>query len=304
MPRSGLALLAILTVAPVAFAQAPLPPAGQPLPGTPVARVPVPGGEVPVGLPPAAPVVDKELLAHLMGWERTMKGAANFYTDCKLKRTNLLLGKETYYSGTIMCMKPNLARLRLDKLPVAGAPANPNDYTAYICTGQAVYEYEGTAKQVTEIKLKNGGVGDNLLLEFMSGTLTADQALKRFAMKTLKVDQNYIFLEIRPLPGSKETADFQTMTLVLFQPNIPQMGNMAYLPRTVVIRKGNGQEEEVWDFPLPKANLPKDQVKPEYFLPIPVASLPAGWKVQQAPQQPAGPGPVQPDPRVVRPMSP
>jgi len=288
MPRSELALLAILAVAPVAFAQVPQPPAGQLVPGTPAGRVPNPGGEAPIGLPPA---VDPILRSYLDGWEKVMKGAENFYVTGTMKRTDLLLKKESTFETTIMCMKPNFARLRIDKLPAAGGQKNPNDYSAYICTGQAVYEYDGNAKQVTEYKLKNGGVGDNLLLEFMSGTLTAEQAIKRFTMKTLKVDQHYIYLEIRPIPGSKELSDFQTMTLVLFQPAVPGMG---YLPRTVVIRKGNGQEEELWDFPQPRANLPKDQVKLDYFQAIPLNQLPAGWKVQQAPQAPAPAPPLQP----------
>jgi len=286
MPRSGLALLAILAVAPVALAQVPLPP------GTPAGRIPVPGGEVPAVVPPVR-AVDPALKATLDGWEKVMKGSADFYTKCELKRTNLLLKKESVYEGTIMCMKPNLARLRLDKVPAPGGVKDPNDYTAYICTGQAVYEYDGNAKQVTEIKLRNGGIGDNILLEFMSGNLTADDAIRRFDIKELKSDQHYVYLEIKPVAGSKEKADFEVMTLVLFQPTVPGMG---FLPRTVVIRKSNQQDQEVWNFPEPKVNLPPGQIKLAYFDPIPVNTLPMGWKVQQVPQQPAPP-----EPRVARP---
>jgi TIGR03009 family protein len=226
-----------------------------------------------------------------------MKGATNFYTECSLKRTNLLLKKETEYTGSIMCMKPNLARMRIERKPAAGQKPNPNDYTAYICTGQAVYEYDGNAQQVNEVKLPNGGVGDNLLLEFMSGNLTAAQAVQRFAVKALKPeDQHYIYLDIRPITP-KDKGEFESMILVLFQPTVPGMG---YLPRTVVIRKPNGQEEEVWEFPRPAVNLPKG-IEPAHFQ---FVKQPDGWKFQPDTRQPAGPAPGPGAPRVARPMGP
>jgi TIGR03009 family protein len=235
-------------------------------------------------------------MAHLQGWEKATKGAANFYTECSLKRTNLALKKETEYTGSIMCLKPNLARMRIDRKPAPGAKPDPNDYTAYICTGQAVYEYDGTAKQVTEIPLRNGGVGDNLLLEFMSGNLTAAQAVQRFAIKTLKPeDQHYIYLDIRPLTP-KDKGEFESMILVLFRPTVT---GMEYLPRTVVIRKPNGQEEEVWDFPRPAVNVKGIDKAVFQFVPPP-----KDWKFQKAGQQPAGPAPAPGQPRVARPTGP
>jgi TIGR03009 family protein len=233
-------------------------------------------------------------MAHLNGWEKVMKGATNFYAECSLKRNNLLLKKETEYTGTVMCMKPNLARMRIDKKPAAGQKQNPNDFEAYICTGQAVYQYDGNAQQVTEHKLPNGGVGGNLLLEFMSGNITAAQAVARFDVKTLKQDQHYVYLDIRPRTD-RDKGDFEAMTLVLFQPTVPGMG---YLPRTVVMRKPLGQEEEVWDFPRPAVNVPKGIEKEHFQFVKPVD----GWKFQPDTRQPAAPAPGQP--RVARPMGP
>jgi TIGR03009 family protein len=299
MPRTGLILAAILAAS--SFAPA------QPQPGG--ARIPVPGsgvpgGATPGGLPPAAPPVDPALRAHLLGWEKVMHGAANFYTECTLVRKNLLRRNELTFTGSIMCLKPNMARMRLEQKPTAGQKPDPNAYQAYICTGQAVYEYEGLSKTVTKFPLEKG-IGENLLLEFISGSLKADDVIRRFDLKLLKLEKQqekyYIILEIRPREA-RDKVEFEVMTLVLFQPSVPKLG---YLPRTVRIRKNNGQDEEVWDFPEPRVNLPPDQIKREYFQ---FVSPGKDWKVQQAQPQPSrpgrAPGAATSQPRVVRPSTP
>jgi TIGR03009 family protein len=311
MTRAGLTLAAVLAAAP-ALAQAPPPPPGGPAapaqPGQPGgAHLPVPGSGAPAGAgpggvpqPAAAPPADPALMAHLTAWERVMQAATNFYCkDVTLVRKNLALKREAAYTGEIMCLKPNMARMRIEKKPAPDQRPDPNDYTAYICTGKEVYEYDGMAKVVTEYKLHNGGVGDNLLLEFMSGALKADDVVQRFDLKLVKQDANYLYLEIKPrLPRDK--TEFDAMILVLFQPNLPNLERLAYLPRTVVIRKGNGQEEETWGFPNPAVSVPGISVDHFKFVPVPKEH---GWKMQQAQQPSAGGAPGTPagQPRVARP---
>ncbi|MCZ2342778.1 MAG: TIGR03009 domain-containing protein [Bacteroidales bacterium] len=293
MRRVGLTLTALLFAAPAVLSQTP------PFPGqTGGQRVPVPGSGTPIGTQPGglpAPVpatgpVDPKLKAHLDQWEGIMRQITNFYGTCTRVKKHLVLDKKAEYNGTLICMKPNLARMRIDRKD------KPEEYVAYICSGRAVYEYDGSQKTLTEYKLANGGVGDNLLLSFMSGTMTANDLLGRFDMKLLKEDQNYIYLEVRPrFPRDKQ--EFESMTLVLFQPSVP---GVAYLPRAVVMRMANGQEEERWDFPRPAVNVPG--VKAQDFEPV---QPPKDWKVQQAQQQPQ-PGPTAPpgQPRVARPATP
>lgn len=323
MTRAGLTLAAVLAASPV-LAQAPpaAPPAGgNPIPtsppaapGAPIATTPMAPGGAPAsppaaaggaplptpGAPPAAPLAP-ELVAHLAGWEKVMQGAPSFYCKGVTKvHRNRITKKEVTSVGEIMCLKPNMARMRLEAKPAPGQKADPNEYTAYICTGQEVYEYDGAAKVVTVYKLNNGGVGDNLLLEFMAGALKAADVARRFDLKLLKQDQNYAYLEIKPrLP--RDQAEFETMILVLFLPNLPGAEQMAYLPRTVVMRKRD--QEETWDFPQPAVGaqgITKDHFK---FVPVPKE---LGWKTQQA-QQPSAagaPGTPTSQPRVVRPMGP
>jgi len=254
-------------------------------------RVPVPGSgsDSPPGFTstPRLPAdsVDPRLRSHLEQWEKMLQGTTNFYAECTRIRKHLILNKTTEFTGSMICLKPNLARMRIQRKD------KPEEYVAYICNGQAVYEYDGGLKVLTEYKLHHGGVGDNLLLSFMSGTMTANDILNRFDLKILKEDSHYLYLEIRPrTPRDKQ--EFETMTLVLFQPSVP---GLAYLPRAVVMRMSNGQEEERWDFPRPAVNV--QGVKVQDFQPV---QPPKDWKIQQAQQTPPPP----PEPRVARPTTP
>jgi TIGR03009 family protein len=303
MTRAGLTLTAVLAAS-SAIAQAPpaAPPAapgGAPIATTPPAsgggaHLPTPGAGAPAQPAPVAP----ELLAHLKGWETVMQAANSFYCkDVTKVHQNLITKKESTAAGEIMCLKPNMARMRLQKKVAPGQKADPNDYIAYICTGQEVYEYDGNAKVVTVYKLANGGVGDNLILEFISGSLKAADVVKRFDLKLLKQDDNYVYLEIRPrLP--RDQAEFESMVLVLFKPNLPQLPHLAYLPRTVVMRKRD--QVETWDFPQPTVGA--QGITKNHFQFVPA---PKDWKVQQAQQPSAGaPGTPTGQPRVARPMGP
>ena len=288
MRRAGFTLVAVLVVSAAVFAQVPQPPGGvqppmgqvplnlPPLPGTAPAGgavIPTPGAVAPQ---PAVPQVDPALLQHLQNWEQVMKGAANFYAECGLTRENKLRKTKADFKGSIMCLKPGKARMRIEAIPAPGAKPDPNDFISYICTPQAVYEYDGSAARLTEVRFPNGASNRNLLLDFMSGSITAKAALDRFSMKILKQDQFYVYIEIKPLTA-QDRADFESMILVLFL-NTP--GQPAYLPRQVVIRKPNGQEEENWDFPRPAINAKGILV--EYF--EPEKPFP-GWKheIQNAP---------------------
>jgi TIGR03009 family protein len=282
MRRTLLPLIALLVMVSLALSQTP--------PGSPP-----PAGGAPASPPPtgAAPA-DPRVVAHLAEWEKVMSAAANFYCNDLTKVTRNKVHKtERSYTGQVMCMKPNLARLRIEAKPAVGQKADPNDYATYISTGQAVYEYDGLARVVTEIKLTSGGVGDNLLLEFMSGSLKAADVVQRFDLKLLPEDKNYIYLEIRPRQD-RDRVEFQTLTLVLFQPTVPGRG---YLPAMVRIVKPNGQEEEDWTFPTPSVNVKGIEAKHFEYVPIPKN---LNWKFQTAQPRTAG-GPASPGTPVVRP---
>lgn len=307
--RTAITLFAIFWHFQPAWGQQP--PAGQPG-GQP--RVPTPGagnpaGVQPGGLPSQPAVepnknVDPNLLSHLNAWQRVMEQTTNFYAEANLTSKNLARETSTQYKASILCLKPNYARMRIDKKIDPNQVTDPMDkaklqqeYIAYISNGRAVFEYDGAQKKLTEYPLQEEGVGDNLLLTFMSGTLTAKEILKRFDISVAKEDQHYLYLQIKPVePRDKQ--EFESMTMVLFRPTI---NGLAYLPRTVVMRKNNGQEEDHWDFPQPRVNV--EGVRPENFQPV---QPPKDWKIERAkPRAQAQPQtPNQPEPRVVRPSNP
>ena len=197
--------------------------------------------------PPLTP--EQILERHLMNWQTRMSDITSYSTQCTHTQTEVTYSKETKFTGQIICMKPNLAWMRLDRIQPAPRPGEtppPAPFTAYICNGKSVYEYSSEAKLVNEYPLTDGGVGDNLLLEFMSGSLTAEEVMQRFDMKHLKPnDPHYLYIELKPrLP--KDKAEFSSMVLVLYN---HLQKDMMYLPRTVVITGKNGQTKEEFNFP-------------------------------------------------------
>lgn len=233
MRLPGFSLAVLLIGVPVAWAQPP---------GAPG----VPGAQPPAVQPKPA---DPKLDAHLNAWEKTMGGLTNFRVDLGLKRTDAVFKKDRLYSGSVLCMKPNFARLRLD---YDGDPTKA-DYEAYICDGKSVYEYNGLQRTITEWKLPNAaanpaGGTDNLMLDFLSG-MKARDAKQRFDMELFKEDENYVYLDIKPVQARDKT-EFQQLRLALYGPRT----KFAYLPAQVYMVKPNGDTEQ-WSFKNPQTNL-------------------------------------------------
>jgi TIGR03009 family protein len=264
----------------VAFAQSP----AVPVPGSGQ-----PGGVQPGGIPVAAPQAqpDPKLVAHLMAWEKRMKELDNLMCDVDKTEQDNVLKREMKKVGKIFVMKPNYAWMRLDRAP--GMPADPNDFQTWISDGKSIYEYMGRTKEMVEFKLSpNGGIQGNLLFEFMSGSITTAGALRRFDMKLLGQDTNYVHIEIKPtLPNDR--TEFETMVLTFVSPEIaPQFQHLRYLPASVRMNKNGNRESEIWQFTrnaqVNLKNLTADQFRKQ--------TPPADWKVTQgnaAPQAGSGP---------------
>lgn len=247
-----------------------------------VVRAQQPGGAaVPPAPPPgavaaAAPTLDD----HLNSWERTMANVKNFHVKISLTRTDNVFKKEKKYIGSVACMKPNLAVLRLD---YTGDPTG-KDYEAYICNGKSVYFYNGLEKSVTEFKLPNPGANpnagtDNLMLDFLSG-LKSKEAKDRFDLSLYKEDVNYVYLNIKPKLG-RDKQDFQMLNMALFGPKT----QFPYLPCQVFKQNPNG-DTEMWVFSDHVVNHPEIQESKFQYIKVP------GFRELQAnPQPPARPGP-------------
>ena len=261
------------------------------LPAVSPAQAP-PAAPAAVARPPADPV----LVAHLRAWQQVMGQAKTFYAECTKVQRNTNRKTEEVYKGQIACMKPGLARVRMEQQPPPGERPDPNACETYICTAQAVYLYSTSDRLLTEFRFVPGQPPRNLLLEVMSGGLTAQAALDRFDMKVLQEDQYFVWIKIDPrLPD--DMADFATMQLVLSKPN---PGAPGYLPRKIVITKDHlNQDIEEWSFPNPAID--NMSVTLDWFK---KQSLPAGWKEKVELPPPAGrprPAPVAPAGRVPAP---
>lgn len=309
MRPAGFTLAALLLGVAVVSGQTP--PPGTPVPpvpgGAPKAAPPgIPPGAPPVApaLPPAAPAAaDPKLEAHLLGWEKTMGALANFRVELSLKRTDSVFKQDKTFTGVVLCMKPLLSVVRLNY----DGDKTGNDYEAFICDGKAVYEYNGLAKTITRWKLPDpkanpGGGTDNLMLDFLTG-LKAKDAKARFDISLFKEDDNYVYLDVKPILG-KDKAEFQQLRMALYGPKT----KWAYLPAQVFMVKKN-DDSELWKFTNPQTNIPGVEEKMFQFTPVkgfdmkeglppapPAAGRPGQPMLPAGSGLPAGNGAVRPGP--------
>jgi TIGR03009 family protein len=262
MRLAGSALAALLIGVTVAWAQPPV--AGSPV------------------TPPAAPAAksDPKLDAHLENWEKTMGALTNFRFELNLKKTDAVFKKDKPYSGVVLCMKPNLAVVRMNY----DGDKSGADYEAFICDGKSLYHYTGLERTITEYKLpdpKTNPVTDNLMLDFLSG-MKAKDAKARFDLSLFKEDANYVYLDVKPVLG-KDKEEFQQLRMALYGPNT----KFAYLPAQVYMVHPNG-DTELWKFTDPQTNIPVLAPKDFAFQKVP------GFQMKQPPPPPAPARPGQP----------
>jgi TIGR03009 family protein len=268
MRSAGFALLAVSVAVSTGLAQPP--------------RVPATTA-VPPPLPASVAPADQKLDAHLAGWEKTMGNLKNFRFDMNLARKNpasAIFKGETNYVGSILCVKPTFARLRLDN------SADPKDFEAFICDGQHVFAYNGLQKTITKHKLPDpranpAGATDNLILDFVSG-MKAKDLKERFDLKLFKEDEFYIYLDIKP-KLAKDKQDIQQLRLALYGPKTAY----AYLPAQVYLARPNGETEQ-WKLAKPMTNIPNLDLRKIFAY-----EAVGGFRLQDAPDGNA-PAPVRP----------
>jgi TIGR03009 family protein len=247
--------------------------------------IPSPGSGQPGGGVPVIPVANPQaafaklpvnLQNHLAAWEKKTSSLKTFYTECEREVKNTLKQKTVNYTGAIRCMKPNLAYLRIDNTN----PAKKDDFAAYICDGKDVFEYSGAEKTMRQHPIPPGGkgnVGDNLLLEFMSGAMTAADIAQRFQVKLIQEDKNYIYIDVKPALA-KDQQEFDSLILVLFNSGV---NGWDYLPAKVRMTRDDNREVEEWTFKKPMAD--PQGIKKEDFKYV---EPPKDWQKKLAGPQP------------------
>lgn len=225
--------------------------------------------------PGAAPVkADPKLDPYLEAWEKKTADVKSMAAEITLKRTDAVFKKDTNYKGSIVCMKPNFAVLRLDNAD----DKTKIDYEAYICDGKKVYAYNGVQKSIIKYTIPQGQAGvDNLMLDFMAG-MKAKDVKERFDVTLSHTDENYVYISVKPRRPADQR-EFQTLQLALYGPG-GKAAAFAYLPAQVNLTKPGG-DVEVWRFISPRTDV-KVQVTDFKFVPIP------GWDEKDAPSAPMG----------------
>jgi TIGR03009 family protein len=227
---------------------------------------------------PQAGFADAQTLKHVEGWVAAMRGVNGFYAAATLTESDTLFKREAKFTAEIWLQKPDLARLDVVKVsPTADASAA--DMTkVYFVNGRTLYEYDGVAKTRTTVPLEPGSSSILYLFDFLFG-LSVERMAERFAVRTLKEDKNYLYLELTPLRPSDWN---EKLTVVLCAPKFQQR---AYIPRRVVLTKQDGRTE-TWDFPDPKVN--PDGITEKTFKLIDMKELP-GWAERKWEWPPSAP---------------
>lgn len=232
--------------------------------------------------PPAVPTASPEtqrLDQLLAAWEQRMKSIESLVVECSRAEFDKTYNSTELFVGTARYLKPNLARLDLQK------KSDPNYFEKYVCNGQHLYEYRLKQKMVRvhELPKNSNGISDDTFLSFLFG-MKAEDAKRRYELRLVKEDQWWIYVEILP----RYTADkqeFSKAQMVLYA--APQQ--LAMLPRRLWFQHPNGSEI-TWEFPKvePNARLNRQEFVP----PQP----PKDWVVERAsaPQTPAKANPPAP----------
>ncbi len=257
----------------------------------------------------AKPQTGSKAVLDFEAWEKAMNNVANVRVALSLTREDSVFQKKREYDGVLLFSKPNFMIMWLSY----SADDTKQDYEAYICNGKSVYRYIGLEKSVTELKLSTKTKHDNVAEhtdppattqansvidpveqkyeaiarrlffmwtvgffprgELLAGTNPQDLR-QRFEIHLLKEDENYIYLNMKPI-RKEDKQDYQQINMALYGPKT----KFAYLPARIIILMPNGDTEQ-WNITNPQTNLPRiDESKFQY---VPVA----GFTLRKAPTIP------------------
>jgi TIGR03009 family protein len=272
---------------------------------TPVAAAPSRMPPPVTSLPPA-PTVDPKLAAHLAAWEKQRKGMTNVHAILEVTRRESVFKREKRYTGSVLHMRPDFTRLRLDNV----ADPTKADYEAYIRNGKVLYEYNGLKKTISEFQIadnKNdradpktdekiepvdpaswwGQFLARMFSVFLSAELmpmtalsqiSAKEYLERYQITLFKEDEFYLYLDLRP-KSAADRQEFEQIQIALLGPNV-KPPNTPYAPAQLYILKPNG-DSETWTFKKTQWNVPGVSENAFQLVEIP------GWQLKSMPPKKA-----------------
>lgn len=210
----------------------------------------------PVAPAAAAPT---RLDALLGRWEQEMARIESLKVTCQRTDTDKVSMRTDTYTGGMKYMKPNLALMEMQRKD------RTDIYEKFLCTGTYIYQFMPQTKEILLIALPPGQKADDNLVSFLFG-MKALEAKRRYDLRLVKEDPNYIYIEIVPKLAS-DKADFQKARLTL--------NARTFLPRMLWYMEPNGNEKN-WDLAKVETNVKVDRTD---F--APPTKLPAGWRMVQ-----------------------
>ena len=234
----------------------------------------------PLGQPEANARLDM-LLAQ---WEAKMTGIKSIKAQIARESEDKAFHSKEVMVGNAYYQAPNLARLELKR------PDNPNKFECIVCTGQFTYQYIPDQKLIRVYDLgpaKKGQLSEDNFLSFLIG-MKAAEAKKRYILKLVKEDVNYVYIEVKPR-DPRDMADFSLAQLALTQ--------KTFLPRMLIYTAGNGSVA-TWNIPSLEVDTPLDR---RYFE---QPGKPPGWELKRILPEPKPDPNAGAPPRIMRQQGP
>lgn len=232
--------------------------------------------QTPQPVAPATPAAVPTRLDTLLGrWEQEMARIETLNVQCNRTDTNKVNLRTDLYTGGMKYMKPNLALMEMQRKD------RPDIYEKFLCTGNFIYQFMPQTKEILLIQLPAGQKADDNLVSFLFG-MKALEAKRRYDLRLVKEDADYIYIEIIPKQAA-DKADFQKARLTL--------NARTFMPRMLWYMEPNGNEKS-WDLAKVETNVKVE--RGDFAAPT---KLPAGWRMVQNRQT----QPSNVPPRVVRP---
>lgn len=303
--------------APAQFPTDPSAPVGAPQPGAlqpgalqaPASQQGFAPGAMPgvPAMPPAPPfVLNKldleEVYKQLQFWQTASDKVKTFKSDFQRLEYDNVWNPGTerpmiICDGVLSYSKPDRGSFEIEKIrrwtktdPASTAPDAPGDYVEqkeeigehWVCTGEAVYEYDQRNKQLRETVIPKELRGVNIVegpLPFLFGA-QADKLMARYWIRIKQSDAAQIMLQAYPRRQS-DAVNYERVEVILDRKTMQPTAIQVYLP--------GGQQRHVYTFTAPTVNGTMDAVFGSLFK---APLTPIGWKkvrVEESELPPAGP---------------
>jgi TIGR03009 family protein len=220
---------------------------------------------------------------YLLRWEQEMQKVQTLAAQLVREEKDPQFNTAQKFVGYAQYMKTGAGPNALNLAMLEMRPEGKNEISEkFVCTGTYLYQFVPSAKEVRAHELPKpqpGQVANDNFLSFLFG-MKADEAKKRYELRLVREDQNYIYVEIAPR-FAQDKADFKRARIVLSRDT--------FLPRQLWFEQPTGTDV-TWDIPAIRAGVQVNRA--DFDAPKP----PPGWKLVAVPHGQEAPPTVRQNP--------